>query len=344
MIEILGNPNAELVRKWISKDLVNNLTKDTCLALANLITIDYKIRLDLEPDIKDHIKSCLDKLRQFLGQKVITDNSFSVALMLFTVAISPTPVKYDTKENILNKSEDVLIETLVNTNFGSVNLEERNILKVILRELLKSRNSQEIMNVIKYEPELFRTTVLYAIKKYRTPADIITNIKSELSKIVSVAVKHYKKIETFKQATSKILTAVCSIALGAISIVTAGAAFALTVLPAGVLAVSYAPVIGERLGEMILNADKFMINEEKKIALLRTNIRKNYNEFSAIQQSVQLQTTNENVLTKKQEIDISLETKLLTEIKKQFGDRVSQDNRHKTGKNHSQSQDHNRHR
>lgn len=344
MIEILGSPNAELVRKWISKDLVNNLTEDTCLALANLITIDHKIRLNLEPDIKDHLKKCLEKLRKFLGQKVITDNSFSVALMLFTVAISPTPVKYDTKENILDKSENVLIETLVNTNFGSVNLEERNLLKVILKELLKARNSHEIINVIKYEPELFRTTVLHAIKKYRTPADIITNIKSELSKIVSVAVKHYKKIETFKQATSKIMTAACSIALGVISVFTAGAALALAVVPAAVLAVSYAPEIGEKLGEMILNADKFMINEEKKITLLRTNIRKHYDEFITFQQSVELQARNENLLTKKQEIDYSIETKLLTEIKKQFEDRLSKDSYHKTGRTNSQSQDQNRHR
>ena len=344
MIDILGTPNAELVRKWISKDLVNNLAQETCLALANLITIDHKIRLNLEPDIKDHINSCLNKLRQFLGQRVIADNSFSAALMLFTVAISPTPVKYDNKENILEKSEDVLIETLINTNFGAVNLEERNLLKLVLKDLLKARNSHEIMNVIKYEPELFRTTVLHAIKKYRTPAEITANIKSELSKIVSVAVKHYKKIETFKQTTSKIMTAVCSIALGAISVVTAGAAVALMVVPAAILAVSYAPELGEKLGEMILSTDKFMIAEEKKIALLKTNIRKHYDEFMTLQQSVELSTVNENILTKKQEMDNSIGTEVLTEIKKQVGDRVSHDNYHRAGRNNNKSQDYNRHR
>lgn len=344
MIDILETPDASLVRKWISENLINNVTQDICLALANLITIDHNIRLKLEPNIIDHLNNCLKKLREFLGQKVITDTNFSVALMLFTVAISPTPIEYDKKENILDKSENVVIEALINSHFNTVNLEERKLLKLILKDLLKGRNSHEIINVMQCEPELFRSTVLNAMKKYRTLTDISANIKSEVNKIANVIVKHNKKVETFKQTTSKILTAVCSIALGAISVVTAGAALALVVVPASILVVSYAPKLGEKLGEMILNTDKFVITEQKKITLLKTKMRTDHYEFLTLQKSSELSKENEIALNKQQEINNSIEAELVTELKKQLADRVSRDDSRKAERSNSKSQDYSRHR
>jgi hypothetical protein len=343
MIDILDTPDASLARKWISENLINNITQEICLALANLIIIDHKIRLNLEPNITDHLNNCLNKIRGFLGQKVIADNNFSVALMLFTVAISPVPTEYDKKENILAQSEDVVVEALINTHFNTASVEERKLLKLILKDLLKARNSHEIMNVMQYEPELFRNTVMNAIKKYQTLADISRNIRSETSKIANVAVKHYKKIETFKQTTSKILTAVCSIALGAISVVTAGAALALVVVPASILVVSYAPKIGEKLGEMILNHDKFIINEQEKITLLKTNIKKDHDEFLTLQKSSALSKENEKAPQKQEEIN-TIGAELLAEVKKQLAERVSHDKSHKTEKSTSKSQDYSRHR
>ncbi len=336
MIEILKSDNASLARKWISENLLNNVTPQTCITLANLIILDYEARLNLEPAIQIHLNNCLSKLKAFLKQKVITDDSFSVAIMLFTVAISPTPIEYEQKENIVDKSENIIVETLISTNFNQTTQEERKLLRLVLKDLLKARNSHEIMNVLKYEPDLFRIIILHAIKKYKRPHDIIANIKTELNKILGTAVKHHKKIETFKQTTSKIFTAVCSLAVGAISVVTAGAALALAVVPLSILAVSYAPKLGEKIGAMLLDTDQFVINEQKKIELLKVNARKNYDELLTLQQSVGLTSNPE--LTKKQEMDNSIETNELSEIKQRVGDRISQDDAYNIGRKNNKSQ------
>ncbi|MFU7501538.1 MAG: RP853 family protein, partial [Candidatus Tisiphia sp.] len=119
----------------------------------NIIAIDYEIRLKSTPEIKVYISNCIGKLRAFFGQKVITDDSFSTVLMLFSVAISSSAVDYQDRDNILNKSEDIVIDTIINTNFGEANSEEKGIIKQVVKDLLAAKNSYELTNFIQVEPE-----------------------------------------------------------------------------------------------------------------------------------------------------------------------------------------------
>ncbi|WP_341755090.1 RP853 family protein [Candidatus Tisiphia endosymbiont of Ptychoptera albimana] len=284
-MNIFSSINISICKKRISEELFNNITKHACLTLANIIAIDYEIRLKSTPEIDVHISNCIGKLRVFLGQKVITDDSFSTVLMLFSVAISPD--EYQDGDNILNKSEDIIIDTLISTNFGKANSEERKVIKQVLKDLLAARNSYELTNFIQLEPEIFCTTVMHAVKKYQNPKEVSTNARLEINRIVNVAVKHNKKIEIFKQATSKIITAISVLAVGAISVATAGATFAFMVVPASILAIEYAPKIGEKIGGVILSQDKSMSVQEEKITALKTNLWKNNKEFLSQQRVVE---------------------------------------------------------
>ncbi|WP_341752130.1 MULTISPECIES: RP853 family protein [unclassified Candidatus Tisiphia] len=284
-MNIFSSINISICKKRISEELFNNITKHACLTLANIIAIDYEIRLKSTPEIDVHISNCIGKLRIFLGQKVITDDSFSTVLMLFSVAISPD--EYQDGDNILNKSEDIIIDTLISTNFGKANSEERKVIKQVLKDLLAARNSYELTNFIQLEPEIFCTTVMHAVKKYQNPKEVSTNARLEINRIVNVAVKHNKKIEIFKQATSKIITAISVLAVGAISVATAGATFAFMVVPASILAIEYAPKIGEKIGGVILSQDKSMSVQEGKITALKTNLWKNNKEFLSQQRVVE---------------------------------------------------------
>lgn len=286
-MNIFSSINISICKKRISEELFNNITKHACLTLANIIAIDYEIRLKSTPEIDVHISNCIGKLRVFLGQKVITDDSFSTVLMLFSVAISPDAVEYQDRDNILNKSEDIIIDTLISTNFGKANSEERKVIKQVLKDLLAARNSYELTNFIQLEPEVFCTTVMHAVKKYQNPKEVSTNARLEINRIVNVAVKHNKKIEIFKQATSKIITAISVLAVGAISVATAGATFAFMVVPASILAIEYAPKIGEKIGGVILSQDKSMSMQEEKITALKSNLWKNNKEFSSQQRAVE---------------------------------------------------------
>lgn len=296
-MNIFNSTNISICRKSICEELINNITKQTCLTLANVIAIDYEIRLKSIPEINVHIGNCIGKLRTFFGQKVITDESFSTVLMLFSVAISSSAVDYQNKDNILNKSEDIVVDTIINTNFGEANSEEREVIKRVVKDLLAAKNNYELTNFIQVEPEIFRTTVMHAVKKYQQPKEVSDNVQLEINRIVTVATKHNKKMEIFKQATSKIITAISVLAVGAISVATAGATFAFMVVPASILAIEYAPKIGEKMGGMILSADKSMSEEEQKITTLKTNLLKNNKEFLTKQQSVEHNVAKEHLLS-----------------------------------------------
>ncbi|MDR0296840.1 MAG: RP853 family protein [Rickettsia sp.] len=295
-MDIFNSTNISICRKSICEELINNITKQACLTLANIIAIDYEIRLKSTPEIKIHISNCIGKLRAFFGQKVITDDSFSTVLMLFSVAISTDAVDYQDSDNILNKSEDIVIDTLINTNFGEANSEERGVIKQVIKDLLAAKNSYELTNFIQVEPEIFRTTVMHTVKKYQNSQEVSANILLEINRVVNIAAKHNKKIEIFKQATSRIITAISVLAVGAISVATAGATFAFMVVPASILAIEYAPKIGEKIGGMILSADKSMSEQEQKITTLKTNLLKNNKEFLTKQQSVEYNAAKEHLL------------------------------------------------
>lgn len=240
--------------------------------------IDHKARLKSIPEIRTHLNNCIYKLKSFLGQKVLTDDSFSTILTLFAVAISPETTDFQ-DSNILQKSENILIDTLINIYFPDVNIKEKNNIKLILKNLFSAKNSHEIINLIQAEPEILQTTIMSALKKYQNLIEINQQIKSDLDKIANITSTHYKKIEILRQAASKIITAICTVAVGAITVATAGASSALMVVPAAILAVKYAPKIGESIGERILSIDKSLINEQEKINWLKTNIYKNNKEF-----------------------------------------------------------------
>ncbi|MCC8416623.1 MAG: RP853 family protein [Rickettsia endosymbiont of Gnoriste bilineata] len=295
-MDIFNSINISICRKSICEELINNITKQACLTLANVIAIDYEIRLKSTPEIKVHINNCIGKLRAFFGQKVITDDSFSTVLILFSVAISADAVDYQDRDNILNKSEDIVIDTIINTNFGEANSEEKGVIKQVVKDLLAAKNSYELTNFIQVEPEIFRTTVMHSVKKYQNPKEVSDNIQLEMNRIVTVTAKHNKKMEIFKQATSKIITAISILAVGAISVATAGATFAFMVVPASIIAIEYAPKIGEKIGGMILSADKSMSEQEQKITTLKTNLSKNNKEFLTKQQSVECNIAKEHLL------------------------------------------------
>ncbi|MCC8417559.1 MAG: RP853 family protein [Rickettsia endosymbiont of Bryobia graminum] len=278
LIDVFNIADLTLAEKIISATLVNNITSHACLTLARIIAIDHKARLKSIPEIRTHLNNCIYKLKSFLGQKVLTDDSFSTILTLFAVAISPETTDFQ-DNNILQKSENILIDTLINIHFPDVNIKEKNNIKLILKNLFSAKNSYEIINLIQAEPEIFQTTIMSALKKYQNLIEINQQIKSDLDKIANITSTHYKKIEILRQAASKIITAICTVAVGAITVATTGASSALMVVPAAILAVKYAPKIGESIGARILSIDKSLINEQEKINWLKTNINKNNKEF-----------------------------------------------------------------
>ncbi|MFY9589346.1 RP853 family protein [Rickettsia endosymbiont of Halotydeus destructor] len=281
----MNNIDSQLFKKDIIDNFINNISNLTCSTLAHMISIDYAIRLFSKPDSKKYISSCILKLKSFLGYKVINDDSFSVALTLFAVAIAPVAGVTSFENNVLAQSQgqDIVAENLVNIYFRDIeiNAEDREIIKKIFKSLLKEKNSNSIINYIEANSKLFCTSVKYAIKKYQGQDEINLYVKKEIDKILAISLEFTEKNNTFKQTTGKIAGAICALAVGAMSVATAGVAFSLIVIPASILAIKYAPKIGEKIGELLLNSDPVIKLKEKKISEFKTEIQNNNQTFLA---------------------------------------------------------------
>ncbi len=283
--------NIAISEKIIRQNLINNLPEYICSMLACIISIDHEIRLKSIPQLTIHLNNCIYKLKHFLGKKVLADDNFTTILMLFAVAISPDIIDFQQQDNILNKSEDIIISTLISIYFKQTTLEEQNTIKLVLQILLRAKNNHQLINYLQVEPKIFCTIIRGAIKKHQNLKSqnliaIHNQINIDLKGIVNITASHSKKVEQFKQISSKMVTAICAIAIGAVTVATAGATFALLVVPTAILAVKYAPKIGEKIGRMILNSDKSMLNEQKKINELKVKFDKNNNEFLNDQQLI----------------------------------------------------------
>ncbi len=96
--------DANSFQQQLRANLKNNLTKNTINNLASLLAIDYCIRSN-SMNMLDHIESCITRLQKHIKNKVVTDDSFSSSMGLFTVAITPQEKKHkDTFSKTKHKS------------------------------------------------------------------------------------------------------------------------------------------------------------------------------------------------------------------------------------------------
>ncbi|XVN41024.1 MAG: RP853 family protein [Rickettsia endosymbiont of Argas persicus] len=284
-IIILDNINTTLFKKDIINNFANNLTDVTCSTLANILAIDYSIRLNSKPEAKTYIKQCILKLKNYLKLRVINDDSFSLALQLFAIMIAPED---GNNQDISEQSQDIVAENLVEMYFGTekISMEEKVKIKNVFKALLKEKKFDEIINYAQLHVKLFRISLRYGINKYNTPNEVSTYIQQEFSKVLEISSELTKKSNIFKQAMGKIAGAVCTLLVGAISVATAGAAFSIVVIPASIFAIKYAPQFGEKIGELILNNDKVVQLKQKNINQIIEKISNN-NENLLSQEKIQ---------------------------------------------------------
>ena len=274
---ILNNVNTNLFKKDIVNDFVNNLTKSTCSTIANMLAIDYTLRLNSQLEPEKYINKCISRLKNYLGMRVINDDNFSVALELFAIMITSEDENEQNKNNILEQSQDIIAENLVAVYFGDekINRTEKEKIKNIFKILLKDKNFDKIINYAESHKKLFKASIMYAMKKYNNIDEATTYIKKEFNKILEMSLAFTQKSNIFKQATGKIAGAVCALLVGAISVATAGAAFSIIVVPVSIFAVRYAPELGEKIGELILNNDNAIKLEQSNIDKFMKTLQNN---------------------------------------------------------------------
>jgi hypothetical protein len=315
----LQNINIPAFKTPLSYYLINNITEKTCSTLANMLALDYLARLNSKGVISEHADTCVSRLRDFLGQKVITDDSFSTALTLFAIAISPKQPKSN-EDSTLSQAQyqDVIIEALINSHFKDIG--DRDTVKLILKDLLKDKKTNEIINYINSEPEMIRSIMEYALKKHQKHPEILNYVNIETARILGENIQLNEKTSSFKQITSKIALAISTLVVGALSVATGGTILSIAIVPTAILAVRYAPKIGEVLGDTLLNADS-------NIKAARNNIKSLTSELTKKNQAFLLESKQQSIeQDKSKDLGLSnIKDKSLDTIKEQLTEHMSKD-------------------
>ena len=158
--------------------------------------------------------------------------------------------------------------------------------------MLNNDNRNDILNQINSDPQCIKTIATYALKKYERQTEINNYVNVAMKEILDKSIQLGQKIHSVTESASKIITGACILALGALSIVTAGIALSIAIVPASILTMKYAPKIGEKIGQIIMGLDNNIVDEQKEVKTFKmTFIQDIKNASQQIEKSKTQNTT-----------------------------------------------------
>lgn len=276
----------------MTEHLSNNLDKKLCNSVSNLLAIDYANRLESKPSLEEYINICIKRLKKHLGMQVVLDNNFSITMTLFTVAITP---EEETADNNNKKQEqlqvqDALIEATVTSLFGNMVPEEQSTIKLVLKDLLNSKDGKEFMNIINLNPKKLYSIITSALKTKKQQQEITKSVKIHLVNLMHQLKIIDKKVSGIKNTIGKIALAGSVIAAASIGLVVSGFVLPVLLVPTTIAAVKYGPVIGEKLGNNIAKNSSSIQRETNLLKRINTH---NISAVKAINKTVELPSRNQ---------------------------------------------------
>lgn len=150
--------NKIIIEQSIKKAYGEYLADSLISKVSNLISIDYFYRLHLIPSIEAHIQYCLDNLNKHITNKHITNTDFGQAMTLFVASITEYKENQDDDE-ILQKSQDIVIDNIINSYYHDVNPNLLQEMRVVLAKLITDVGPKHALNFISTNPISFRNKI-----------------------------------------------------------------------------------------------------------------------------------------------------------------------------------------
>lgn len=271
-IDILKNIDNSAFLSKIKSHLGNNLNNYLITSLSNMLAIDYVNRLKKEPQIDEYAEKCVERLKKHLKHMVVTDESFAEVMTLFAIAITDKKEIGDELANTQEKNQDILIDSLVTAHFSDLSPAEQKNVKEVLRALLNGRDGKEIMNFIHSDPKLFYSVVFSAYKEKTKQKEIMEVVTINLNKIIADTKFINKKRNNIKTLTAKITMAAGLVAIASAGVAIGGLMLPALIVPAFALSAKFAPVVGEKVGEIIAQNNNMVQKKQTHLKDFRASI------------------------------------------------------------------------
>lgn len=234
-------------KEYFLEYLGANLSEALCSSVANLLAIDYSGRLESKPDLDYHINECTLRIKKHLGLRVVTDESFSSVMSLFTIAITPEREIDADDDKSQEQSHDALIDSIIATYFHDLTPEETAIIKSLIKEILNGKDGKEMMNVASSNPKLFYSIVVSAVREKNKLEEVLESVKLHLTRILSKNKQQVKQQSGIKGLVSKISLIGGLMLTASTGLVMGGLALPALILPATAAVVKLSPKLGEKV-------------------------------------------------------------------------------------------------
>lgn len=234
----------DIFRSQMDNILSNNLSDYLLSTLSNMLGLHYATDEKLqkvEQDVSKYAGNIAKRVSDFLGEEVVLDETFEMAMNLFIVALSPTMPNREEPPN-LKHNKEVLVNTVGNFCFGDniANAAEMKELSKAIDNIVDSENASQMLDVISKHPSLLRGMV-----QQKLPPN---QIKENLTKAANSNTKQSSILADYAMFAGIALCGTLGLAAGFAASTYIGAVASVSVIPAAAISLKFGTKLGENWG------------------------------------------------------------------------------------------------
>jgi len=243
----------------LSSMLEDNLAYYLISTTSNMLALYYLADSALrksEPNAQKYADLCAGRVKAFLKEKVILEDTFDVAVEIFAIAITPNlPVTEDlpsmNKIRDQEKISEVVSMAALGTDFEE---QELDLMSDIVDLSLGMPDASDILSLMGSRPDMVRA--MLKSKSYKGEVSKASEIAQELSKVAKNASKARSILADFAQLAGLVACSAMAFAGNIMAVHSFEAIAAAVVIPVSVVTLRYGARIGEKLGEKLAEFEK----------------------------------------------------------------------------------------
>ena len=239
--------------------LEDNLTNYLISTISNMLALNYLADSALrkaEPNAQKYADTCAGRIKMFLKEKVVLEETFDVAVEIFAVAITPNiPDTEDlpamNKIRDQEKTSEVIAMAALGVDAPDQELE---LMSDVVDISLGMSDANDIISLIGSQPDMIKA--ILKSKSRKGEVRKAEDIANELSKVAKNASKSRSIIADFAQLAGLVACSAMAFAGNIAAVHSFEAIAAAVVIPVSVITLRYGARIGEKLGEKLAEFEK----------------------------------------------------------------------------------------
>lgn len=309
--ELYASAEAKQFESAIIASIGNNISSQLAGKVAGLLALDYAHRLQYKPDIIEYLDIISQRLANYLGYRVVLEEEFSIAMALFTVAITPEIDQSLDKITEQEKSVDAAIDAAILEHFSDLSPEEISMMKDILKELVKTSSLQEVMSFISSDPQYFKDLAKTLIREKKQKQEISEFVQLHIQKII-LKQKQIKKSKVgLKSLVSKISMTASIVAAMSLGLLTGGLLLPMLAVPLVAVTTRVAGRASDKISQKVVENSKSIKSQSHEVNISKSTM------LSRVKEKIQgINISKTKSISRGQALDIT-EGRIKTQAKSQ---------------------------